>query len=385
VVRGAFYHWIDDELAALMEHLLDAAVEYAGAQPVHLPGLLGTVDDWWVIDSETVTLRDALSGTYPGSGSAAAVKVHKTLSLGRGCMVGYHFSPAREHDSPHLDVDASFAGKGILVDLGYASRRLIRSCDRHDVKYVIRLKDNWRPRVNRIVRGELSGDWLPGTDLDILLDEEVIALDGNCVDADVTIGEGKHAVRARLVAIPGPKTYLFYLTNLSRSTHGPLQVGELYRARWEIECDNKLDKSTGRLDQVRATTDSSVRVLLCATLLHSLLADLLVHKDIVERAHHELKTRPPLHRLLVAHALKDQQLPLLAALMDSSTQMSRWDKIARTICQHGHDPNWRRRPSILDRLRGIVAPGGRPRRSKLANCPPSAAPYRSAPIPAAVS
>lgn len=26
-------------------------------------------------------------------------------------------------------------------------------CETHDVKYVIRLKENWKPKVNRLVRG----------------------------------------------------------------------------------------------------------------------------------------------------------------------------------------------------------------------------------------
>jgi hypothetical protein len=42
--------------------------------------------------------------------------------------------------------------------------------------------------------------------------------------------------------VHGPRGYCFYLTNLSPRT-GPRQVADLYRVRWEIESDNKLDKS----------------------------------------------------------------------------------------------------------------------------------------------
>ena len=104
VVRGAFYAWLDDEMADLMERLVEEAIGYAWSLPALLPGILGTVEDWFIFDSETVTLRPALADIYPGSGSAAAVKVHKELSVGRGCMTGFHFSPAIEHDrqpAPH--------------------------------------------------------------------------------------------------------------------------------------------------------------------------------------------------------------------------------------------------------------------------------------------
>jgi hypothetical protein len=100
VVRGAFYAWLDDEMAALMEHLTEEACRYGWSQPAFLPGILGTVKDWFIFDSETVTRRSALADVFPGSGSPAAVKVHKELSVGRGCMRGFHFSPAIEHDNP---------------------------------------------------------------------------------------------------------------------------------------------------------------------------------------------------------------------------------------------------------------------------------------------
>ncbi len=107
--------------------------------------------------------------------------------------------------------------------------------------------------------------------------------DGRCVDAAITLGRGKRAVSARLVMIPGPDGYLSYLTDLARASHGPHQVGELYRVRWEIKSDNKLGKSGSRLDQIRATTETSVGIILCAALLHSMVVDLLIHRDNLER------------------------------------------------------------------------------------------------------
>ena len=38
VVRGGFYHWMDDETARLMEALVDRACEYAASLPAYLPG-----------------------------------------------------------------------------------------------------------------------------------------------------------------------------------------------------------------------------------------------------------------------------------------------------------------------------------------------------------
>jgi putative transposase len=378
VVRGAFYAWLDDEMADLMECLVEAAMNYGASLPVFLPGILGGVRDWLIFDSETVTLRDALKEVYPGSGSAAAVKVHKELSIGRGCMTDYHLSPAREHDSPHLVVDDRYEGCGLLDDLGYVSLARIQDCETHNVKYVQRLKDSWKPKVNRICRGEIHGEFFEGIDFDDLLMDEIIVLDGKCVDMDVTLGKGKKTVMCRLVMIPGPTGYLIYLTNLSRRTHGPKQVGDLYRVRYEIEIDNKLDKSGAQLDQIRATTESTVRIQLAAKLLHSVIVDVLIHKDNLDRVKNGLVCRGPLHRLSLAYALRSRHLLLIIGLIEGGTSDEFWNAVAAPILEDARDPNWRSRPSVLDTLLGLTAARGRPRKKKLKDCRPSAAAYRKA-------
>ena len=56
------------------------------------------------------------------------------------------------------------------------------------------------------------------------------------------------------------------------------------------------------------------------------------------------------------------------AMMEPEPAASEWDDIAATFVHVGVDPNWRRRPSILDELRGwilLTAPsrgGGRKKR-----------------------
>jgi hypothetical protein len=384
VVRGGFYAWLDDEMAAMMEHLVEEAVGYAYSLPPFLPGILGTVEDWFIFDSETVTLRPQLSEVYPGSGSPAAVKVHKELSVGRGCMTDYHLSPAKEHDSPHLVVDDRYRNMGLLIDLGYVSFERIREFEKYNVTFVQRLKESWHPKVNHIFRGEVQGEFFEGADLDELLMNEVIVLDGRCIDAEVTLGKNKRAVTCRLVMIPGPRGYLIYLTNLPRKTHGPHQVGDLYRVRYEIELDNKLDKSGGQLDQIRATTESSVRIQLAAKLLHSLIVDVLIHRDNLERTRNGYVCRGPLHRLALAYALRARHALLVTTLLYSDTPIEQWNHLAGLIASDGRDPNWRSRPSVLDRLLGLTAPRGRPRKKKLRECRPSAAPYRRAAIPAAM-
>jgi hypothetical protein len=147
VTRAAFYRWFDEPLERFMEALAQRALAYARAQQVDLPGPLSGVKDWSIVDSTTIKIRDVRLDDFPGTGDYAALKVHKVLSVGCGAPVRYHCSPAREHDSPHLQIDESWRGYGLLADLAYASLARLRACDTYDVRFVIRLKDNWKPKV----------------------------------------------------------------------------------------------------------------------------------------------------------------------------------------------------------------------------------------------
>jgi putative transposase len=355
VTRAAFYRWFDAPLEQCMAALAEHALVYAQAQQVDLPGPLSGVKDWYIVDSTTVTVRDALMDTFPGTGDYAAIKVHKVLSVGCGAPVRYHFSPAREHDSRHLTIDESWRGCGLLADLGYASIARLRACEAHDVRFVLRLKDNWKPKVDSIVRGQVTGEFFPGTDLDALIEEEILVLDGRAIDADVRIGGAQQPLHLRLIGVRNPKGYCFFLTNLPPRL-GPLQVADLYRVRWEVELSIRLDKSVNRLDAIDAEQPCSLKTLLHASLIASTIAAILAHT-------HNLKTRPPqgeasrtaapLHprRLALQLAVSCQSIAQAFDLKGTAAKRQ-WDKIAALLTHSGKDPNWRRRPSVLDRLRG---------------------------------
>jgi Transposase DDE domain len=355
VARSAFYRWFDEPLERFMEALAERALAYARAQPVDLSGPLCGVQDWYIVDATTVTVRDALREEFPGTGEYAAIKVHKVLSVGCGAPVRYHFSPAREHDSRHLQIDESWRGYGLLADLAYASLERLRACDAHGVRFVIRLKENWKPKVDYIARGQVTQEFFPGADLDALLEQDILRLDGRVIDADVHVGRGTHALSLRLVGVQTPTGYCFFLTNLLPRI-GPRQVADLYRVRWEVELSIRLDKSVNRLDAIDAERPCSLKTLLHASLIASTIAALLAHT-------HNVQTRPPqagaprtaapLHprRLALQLAVSCQSIAQAFDLKGAEAAQ-RWNKIAELLTHSGRDPNWRRRPSVLDQLRG---------------------------------
>jgi IS5 family transposase len=107
------------------------------------------------------------------------MKVHTILSVGCGAPVQDHCSPAREPDSRHLQIEESWRGYGLLADLAYASLDRLRACDTHGVRYVIRLKENGKPKVDHLTRGQVTQEFFPGTDFDALLEDNTLFLSRN--------------------------------------------------------------------------------------------------------------------------------------------------------------------------------------------------------------
>jgi hypothetical protein len=363
VTRGAFYSWFTEPLENLLNAILERVIRAGQEVPKLLPGILSGVRDWWIVDATTISLDKDLLGKWPGTGDFAALKIHKVWSVGTGNLVSQKITSAREHDSPHLSLDESWRGLGLLADLAYASIERLRECEMYGIRYVIRLKDNWKPNVDRITRGALDTSILPTKDFDALLEKDILLREGNAIDADVVVGSGQRAIQARLVGVPTPKGYCFFLTNLPRKTHGPLQVGEVYRVRWEVEIDNKVDKMGARIDEITARKPVSVRILVLASLINTTLARILVQKEkleIVTMKKDEISpaARPPLHPIQVVRVMRFCHAALVALFFGDEPNMAEWDRIMGNIRNLGHDPNWRRRPSVLDKIQGLTAPSG---------------------------
>jgi hypothetical protein len=269
--------------------------------------------------------------------------------------VRYHCSPAREHDSRHLQSDASWQGSGWLADLAYASLARLRACNESHVRLVIRLKETWQPKVDHLARGHVTQAFFPGTDLDALLEQDIVVLDGRAIDADVPVGNPNHPLHLCLVGVHTPKGYGFFLTNLPPRI-GPRQVASLYRVRWEVELSIRLDTSVHRLDQVDAERPCSVKTLLPASLIASIMSALLAHSQNMQTRPPEpglCRTEAPVHprRLALQLAVSCQAIAQALELKGAAAKR-RWQQIAALLTHAGTDPNWRRRPSVLDQLRG---------------------------------
>lgn len=366
VARCSFYAWFGASLERAMAAIRERALAFARAETPDLPGVLGrVVRDWHIVDSTTVKLPDEMMEEYPGAGDYAALKVHKRMSVGIGTTVDYHLSPAREHDSLHLKIDESWRGLGLLCDLGYASLARLRDCETHGVVYIIRLKDNWKPKVDWISRCKARETFVPGCDFDLAVESGDIELGHGIFDADVRIGPPGNEIGARMVGVwvERKKAYCFFLTNAPRALVAASTVADIYRVRWEIECDNKLDKSSLRLDELRAETGPAVRALTDASMVASILVCLLTHRHRLSTRPRRgaTRTKPPIHPQTLGRKLVFACHRIEVAMsLTGKAARAEWDKLAE-IFNYYTDPNWRRSPSVLDQMRGWKISRGRPR------------------------
>lgn len=360
VRRSSFYERFTDSVRRLLEALLDRAIGAGQRQAPLLPGILSGVKDWWVFDSTTVRLPRASKELYRGAGDYAALKVHKVYSIGTNNLVSYALSPASEHDARHLDVTDALRGYGILFDLAYVSLARLGDCNARHVKYVCRLKENWKPAVTRLVRGTCTAPLGGEEDFDVLLDEDVLVLDGKAIDAEVVLGRGAVRVPARLVGVPTPKGYCFFLTNVSRATHGPLQIGDLYRCRWDIEVDNAVDKEGARLDEIGASREASIRILLLASMVSATLSRTIVQSEKLAirkgKKPGQPADRPPLHAIQLMKAMAIWYRRIAEMLLEPNTSVWEWNRTMGRLRSLAEDPNWRRKPSVLDIIQELTAP-----------------------------
>ena len=110
------------------------------------------------------------------------------------------------------------------------------------------------------------------------------------------------------------------------------------------------------MDQVDAERPCSVKTLLHASLIASIIAALLAHahnKQTRPAQEREPRMEAPLHprRLALQLAVSCQSIAQAFALKGAPAKR-RWQEIAELLMHSGRDPNWRRRPSVLDQLRG---------------------------------
>ena len=135
----------------------------------------------------------------------------------------------------------------------------------------------------------------------------------------------------------------------------------LYRLRWTIELDNKLAKTGCQLDEITAERPVSAEILVHASMIASMLANAIVHQDQISQGAVAAKTvrpkRGPLHAMLVWKIVVVGASRTADELRTPGSDPKRWVNLASHLTHSAADPNWRRKPSPMDLVKGRTTTG----------------------------
>lgn len=210
-----------------------------------------------IVDSTTCSLPPAVAQwarTQP-TGDSAGYKLHLRLAGGYGGVAQFSFSPAREHDSPHLDplVTELQAGDLLLVDRGYLDYERFDQWTARGIGFVSKLRQNHTDEV----LWERDLENRPLENGYVLLREQRVRLGG-------TAREGEAEYRLLDVLTPEGKRETL-VTNLWEIT--PEQIVALAQYRWTVETVFRWLKQTLGLAHLISTKKEGVEIQIAMALL----------------------------------------------------------------------------------------------------------------------
>lgn len=354
IVPSAFY----DRFTASLVRFLRASIHHAiGEFRTTWAGAherLEQFSDVILADATVINLHHALEKVFPGSrtnSAPAAAKLHAVFSVfGKGNST-IAITSERVNEQKKMRIGPWVAGRLLLFDLGYFRYQLFNRISRNKGYFLTRLKKNANPlitRSHRQVRGNSIS--LEGQ----RLQEVLRRLQRQILDVEVEVRfqnrgyRGKRSTsrqRLRLVAILNEFTFEYhcYVTNVPADMLAAEDIGNTYRARWEIELIFKELKTGYRMDQITSGRKAVVEAMIYAAVLTLLVSRKLFRSlcralgDLASRA-----TSGRWSRLLSTYA---QELQLLVIRPPREARFL--SGLFETLMNEVIDPHTTRRPLIL--------------------------------------
>jgi hypothetical protein len=242
-----------------------------------LRGRLESFADVLVPDGCAFKLAAALSGSYPGTGQPAELKLHAIYSVRTEAVISSQTTAGSVHDSEGF-APTWAPGALYIWDLGFNSYERYIDATTAGAHVLQRLKDGANPVV--------LASYGPTGHRRALADEngKPLKINDACafgyvhrqsvLDLDVELEDdsGRKAV-ARVVCVPFDGEDRYYLSSLPRDVFSAHDLAEIYRVRWEVELFFKNWKGGVRLDQVRRLSHpASLELTITASMLAALLA-----------------------------------------------------------------------------------------------------------------
>jgi hypothetical protein len=269
-------------VALLRGVLQDALGLLVEAEPVAVALMQAFPGGVYLNDSTQLALHEDWRDEWPGSGSAAALKLPTRFDLLRG-GIQVEVAPARQHDSvtPLANVAAP-AGSLLVEDLGYLDLGRMQERAAAGVATIVPLRHTLALYDERGQRLDLLA-WLhqqPEPVVERLVQVCGVSLRLVALRASAETA-ARHRASLREAAQdhgrpPAPLAlaladWILVLTTATADQASAAQIGTLLRLRWQIELLFKLWKDQGKLDETRGWKPERIAVEWYAKLLGLLL------------------------------------------------------------------------------------------------------------------
>jgi Transposase DDE domain len=237
------------------------------------------------------------------------------MSVLRDNPVAITLAPDKESERPFAPKAASLKKRLILEDRGCEDRVVFADTREAGGFFIVRGKKNSRPII-RSARDE-NGRRLPRLEGKRL---KWHTLPRHTVDLDIEWKiNSRRTYCGRLVAIyiegrRNKKGYTYLHTNLPRATFTALEVGRIYRLRWQIELLFKEWKSYANLHRFDTAKSPIAEGLIWASLLTATIKRAITHA--AERA-----CGIPLSTQRAACSAKHFLDAILASILESAAQL----------------------------------------------------------------
>ncbi len=265
-----------------MRRLLERTLEKL-TRRVLCPGCgskLGKFRDILLHDGSSFALKDGLRKDWPGrftTISPAAVELHVTMSAFEDNPIQITLAPDKEAERALGPKAESLRDCLLLEDRGYEHRQFFRDVQSAGGFFIVRGNKAIRPIVRKA--RDLRGRRLRHLEGKPLSWE---ALPARSVDLDIEWGKGAETYHGRLVALykrgrRNEKTFVYLHTNLARAEFSALEVGRLYRLRWQVELLFKECKSHANLHRFDTEKSAIAEGLIWASMLVVVLKRAITH------------------------------------------------------------------------------------------------------------
>jgi DDE family transposase len=265
-----------------MRRLLERTLEKM-ARPVLSAGReskLGRFRDILMHDGSSFALKDGLRKEWPGrftTVSPAAVELHVTMSAFEDNPIQITLAPDKEAERALGPKAEELRDCLLLEDRGYEHRQFFLDMQSAGAFFIVRGNKAIRPIVRKA--RDLRGRRLRHLEGKPLSWE---ALPARSVDMDIEWGKGTQTYRGRLVALykrgrRNEKTFVYLHTNLERAEFSALEVGKLYRLRWQVELLFKECKSHANLHRFDTEKSAIAEGLIWSSMLVVVLKRAITH------------------------------------------------------------------------------------------------------------